>query len=309
MDIHFSDIANISKPENYRYNTHLEINDYTREINQVNINNCFVNQRNEEEFKNENEEVVKKVLSNEKNEEDDRINISITKEQTSTKSIPNINGDQKESIFKIKKISKIAGRRKTKNQNTLQEAIPVKHGKSSIDNITTKVKTYFINSALRYVNYLYRLSLKNSNKKTNPLLQKIEPKFSKAFTKEENQSFLDKKMGDVFSMRVSKKCSKFDKNYNKNKIKELREKNEVKEVIQIFEKTVKELYEEYISEDNKIKGFNLDEDVKNIEKKYKDKDEDYPVKFRNTAMKLIEILSKKGRISSKAKSKLIFYKR
>ena len=97
-------------------------------------------------------------------------------------------------------------------------------------------------------------------------------------------------------MDVSKKCSRFKEDYNLKQINELYYKNEAKDIINILEKTVKNFYMEYISENNKIEGFNLDDDVKKIEIKYNDKDKEYAGKFRNTAMNLIQILSKKGRI-------------
>ena len=63
--------------------------------------------------------------------------------------------------------------------------------------------------------------------------------------------------------------------------------------------TVKDLYLEFINENQKIEGFNLDEDVKKIEEKYKDNDENYAQKFRKIAIELIDILNAKGRARSK----------
>ena len=96
---------------------------------------------------------------------------------------------EKQFIFKIKKVSKLAGRRSLNKH--IQ--VLVKHGKSAKDNITTKVKTYFINRATKYTNQLYKLYRQKKGKKEIILLQKIEPKFSQAYTKEENQNFLNKK--------------------------------------------------------------------------------------------------------------------
>jgi len=199
-------------------------------------------------------------------------------------------------IFKIRKVSQIAGRRSSNKPLMVR----VKHGKSAKDNITTKVKTYFINGATKYTNGLYKLYRRKKGKKENILLQKIEPKFSKAYTKEENQNFLNKKMKDIFSMNVSKKCSRFSKDYNLHQINKLyKEEHDAKEVIKIMNSTVKDLYLEYINENKKIKGFNLDEDVKKIEEKYKESDEKYAENFRKVANELIEILSAKGRANSK----------
>ena len=107
-------------------------------------------------------------------------------------------------------------------------------------------------------------------------------------------------MKDIFSMNVSKKCSRFRKDYNLHQINKLyKDEHDAKEVIKIMNSTVKDLYLAYINENKKIKGFNLDEDVKKIEKKYKESDEKYAENFRKVANELIEILSAKGRKSSK----------
>ena len=203
---------------------------------------------------------------------------------------------EKQFIFKIKKVSKLAGRRSLNKH--IQ--VLVKHGKSAKDNITTKVKTYFINRATKYVNQLYKLYRRKKGKKEIILLQKIEPKFSQAYTKEENKNFLNKKMKDIFSMKVSKKCSHYNEDYNMHQINKLyKEEQDAKEVIKIMNSTVKDLYLEYINETKKIEGFNLDEDVKKIEEKYKDNDENYAQKFRKIAIELIDILNAKGRARSK----------
>ena len=63
------------------------------------------------------------------------------------------NKKENKLIFKIKKVSKLAGRR---SLNKPIQAL-VKHGKSAKDNITTKVKTCFINRATKYTNQLYTI--------------------------------------------------------------------------------------------------------------------------------------------------------
>ena len=210
------------------------------------------------------------------------------------------NKKENKLIFKIKKVSKLAGRRSLNKH--IQ--VLVKHGKSAKDNITTKVKTCFINRATKYTNQLYKLYRQKKGKKEIILLQKIEPKFSQAYTKEENQNFLNKKMKDIFSMKVSKKCSHYNEDYNMHQINKLyKEEQDAKEVIKIMNSTVKDLYLEYINETKKIEGFNLDEDVQKIEEKYKDNDENYAQKYRKIAIELIDILNAKGRGSQKSDKK------
>ena len=272
VDIDKCEYNKISKPENY-----------FADLNKV-PEIYFVERNNPKNFTYPihevklSKEVYNKTFSlNKENDED----IGSTKEQTS-----------KEQIFKIKKVSKIAGRRKLKSLHLT----PVKHGRSSKDNIVTKIKTCFINSGLNYINKEYKLFLEKRGKKVTPLLKKIAPKFPQAYKKTENQTFLNKKMKDIFSMNVSKKCTKYSPDYNKNQIDKLYQKNEAKEVIKILETNVKEFYEEYISEDKKIEGFNIEEDIKEMANK-NNLDKEYLEKFRNTSMELIEILNKKGRNS------------
>ena len=293
----------ISKPEDFFKNK----SNALKSINSlpyVEKNNTFendVNPRNEETF-----ETIKAtlLLSLNKNEIIE-IEEKATRSQSQTAKLYEITSEKPKEkkaaksvkkIFKIRKVSRIAGRRSSNRPLIIR----VKHGKSAKDNIATKVKTYFINSATKYTNELYKLYRRKKGKKEIILLQKIEPKFSQAYTKEENQNFLNKKMKDIFSMNVSKKCSRFRKDYNLHQINKLyKDEHDAKEVIKIMNSTVKDLYLAYINENKKIKGFKLDEDVKKIEKKYKESDEKYAENFRKVANELIEILSAKGRKSSK----------
>ena len=309
----------ISKPEDFYKNK----NNALKSINSllyVEKNNTFennVNPRNEETLESVKATLILSTNKNEINEIEEKYTRSqsqsaklyeITSEKpkekhaaksdkiTSEKPKEKHAAKSDKKIFKIRKVSQIAGRRSSNKPLMVR----VKHGKSAKDNITTKVKTYFINGATKYTNGLYKLYRRKKGKKENILLQKIEPKFSKAYTKEENQNFLNKKMKDIFSMNVSKKCSRFSEDYNLHQINKLyKEEPDAKEVIKIMNSTVKDLYLEYINENKKIKGFNLDEDVKKIEEKYKESDEKYAENFRKVANELIEILSAKGRANSK----------
>lgn len=264
-------------------------------INTISRNECALGSLNPTLFLNSNK--------NEPNEVEDEDTGSQTNLYEPTSEKPKEKPEkklEKQFIFKIKKVSKLAGRRSLNKH--IQ--VLVKHGKSAKDNITTKVKTYFINRATKYVNQLYKLYRRKKGKKEIILLQKIEPKFSQAYTKEENQNFLNKKMKDIFSMKVSKKCSHYNEDYNLHQINKLyKEEQDAKEVIKIMNSTVKDLYLEYINETKKIEGFNLDEDVKKIEEKYKDNDENYAQKYRKIAIELIDILNAKGRGSQKSDKK------
>ena len=126
------------------------------------------------------------------------------------------------------------------------------------------------------------------------LLQKIKPNYSKIYKKNEIQEFFMKKISEVFSEELSGRCSTFEnkKNYNKIQIETLIEKNKAKEVISLLNKSLKDMYEIYISNDSNIKfeGYNLENDLEQIILK---NGEEYASKYRTTAINLLDIIDNK----------------
>ena len=172
---------------------------------------------------------------------------------------------EKIKIFDIKKVSKRIGRRKhDKPELYKYEAV---HTKYRQDNIIQKIKIHFINSTMDLINRKYNEYLNIDSKKR--LLQKIKPNFTKIWRKKGNQEFLEKKLKDVFSEELSERCSTFHdkKNYNKEQIEKLYEKNKAKNVINILDKSLKEMYRIYIMENNGMKEYNLKYDLIQIEQK------------------------------------------
>ena len=172
---------------------------------------------------------------------------------------------EKIKIFDIKKMSKRIGRRKhDKPELYKYEAV---HTKYRQDNIIQKIKIHFINSTMDLINRKYNEYLNIDSKKR--LLQKIKPNFTKIWKKKGNQEFLEKKLKDVFSEELSERCSTFHdkKNYNKEQIEKLYEKNKAKNVINILDKSLKEMYRIYIMENNGMKEYNLKYDLIQIEQK------------------------------------------
>lgn len=172
---------------------------------------------------------------------------------------------EKNKIFDIKKVSKRIGRRKhDKPELYKYEAV---HTKYRQDNIIQKIKIHFINSTMDLINRKYNEYLNIDSKKR--LLQKIKPNFTKIWRKKGNQDFLEKKLKDVFSEELSERCSTFHdkKNYNKEQIEKLYEKNKAKNVINILDKSLKEMYRIYIMENNGMKEYNLKYDLIQIEQK------------------------------------------
>jgi hypothetical protein len=191
---------------------------------------------------------------------------------------------EKNKIFDIKKVSKRIGRRKhDKPELYKYEAV---HTKYRQDNIIQKIKIHFINSTMDLINRIYNEYLNIDSKKR--LLQKIKPNFTKIWTKKGNQKFLEKKLKDVFSEELSERCSTFHdkKNYNKEQIEKLYEKNKAKNVINILDKSLKEMYRIYIMENNGMKEYNLKYDLIQIEQK---NGKEYAQEYNKKAMDFLNL--------------------
>lgn len=197
----------------------------------------------------------------------------------------------KTKIFAIKKEIK-RGRRKSCIINFKK----AKHSKFDKDNIIRKIKTRFINSAKDYINNINDKFYSSKNNKNKPLLKKINPKFPKALSKQENRKFLELNTKQMFSENLMERFKHSCKDYNKKNIEELYQKKEAKEVIQIMDKKVSDLYKDYIS--STIPEFSLKQDLKEIAKKGGSK---YADKYEEISINLIEILS-----SSRKKRKKTF---
>ena len=191
---------------------------------------------------------------------------------------------EKIKIFDIKKVSKRIGRRKhDKPELYKYEAV---HTKYRQDNIIQKIKIHFINSTMDLINRKYNEYLNIDSKKR--LLQKIKPNFTKIWKKKGNQEFLEKKLKDVFSEELSERCSTFHdkKNYNKEQIEKLYEKNKAKNVINILDKSLKEMYRIYIMENNEMNGYNLKYDLIQIEQK---NGKEYAQEYNKKAMDFLNL--------------------
>ena len=191
---------------------------------------------------------------------------------------------EKNKIFDIKKVSKRIGRRKhDKPELYKYEAV---HTKYRQDNIIQKIKIHFINSTMDLINRKYNEYLNIDSKKR--LLQKIKPNFTKIWKKKGNQEFLEKKLKDVFSEELSERCSTFHdkKNYNKEQIEKLYEKNKAKNVINILDKSLKEMYRIYIMENNGMKEYNLKYDLIQIKQK---NGKEYAQEYNKKAMDFLNL--------------------
>ena len=208
----------------------------------------------------------------------------------SDKSEKSEKSENQKKIFDIKKVNKNKGRRKQSHPELYKE--DAVHTKFREDNIINKIKIYFINSTMSLINKKYsEYSRAKPNKR---LLQKIKPNYSKIYKKNEIQEFFMKKISEVFSEELSGRCSTFEnkKNYNKIQIDTLIEKNKAKDVINLLNKTLEEMYEIYISNDKniKIEGYHLENDLEQIKLK---NGEDYTKMYKETALNLLDIINNK----------------
>lgn len=200
----------------------------------------------------------------------------------------------RQKIFKIQKDNKKIGRIK---KNTIYVG---KHNRFCEDNIIRKIKGRFHEKCRIAINNEYKKYLINNTnidlKKETDLLQRITPKVSRKIKKEENLKWLRSRIYQVFSEEVSVKCSLYKSDHNKINIQKLYEENKAKDVIDILNKPVKEMFNDYVLNKN-MPGLNLNDDLKELKiKMEKDNDEDidkYLFKYKNTALNLESIFKKK----------------
>ena len=132
-----------------------------------------------------------------------------------------------------------------------------KHDKYQKDNVIRRFKAQFVQNLNNYINISFRCN-SNHNKKPINVLQKICACDTKSISKNDNLKWFNSKIRDIFSQKISSKFVCYESNYNNQLIKTLYEKNEEKRVLEILERTVKEMWIVYIRDDknNYFPGFN-----------------------------------------------------
>ena len=180
-----------------------------------------------------------------------------------------------------------------------------KHHIMAQDNIIIKIKTRFYRSIINYVNYIYEESSKNKypEKKINQkFIQKIDSSEPRKIKKEDNLKWFSLKLKDMLSAKISSKYKIYKSDYNKKQIEKIYKKNELKELIEILEKEVRDIYKMYCN-DTEIKGFKtLKNEIDDLRKDMENKGEEgsfideYLEKYKESALNLEEIfLSKRNR--------------
>ena len=228
---------------------------------------------------------------------------------------------EKKQIFTIIKVGK-RGRRKKVNivakytyYNNHRQ-----HNKLSYDNIIRKLKRYFTNSLLDFVNKLYEMeksqlesdtnnNSKNKAKKPDKWLQIIQNKNIIQIKKNENLMWFDCKIKDYLSSDVSEKCKNYDKNYNKIQIQKICQENTMKNLSKFLQDiNIRFLFEIYAKDYDfgiGIKGWylkflTLKNDVDQMTNEERTDDEEgridrekYTSKIREVAINLENIFKKK----------------
>ena len=133
-----------------------------------------------------------------------------------------------DNIDNVQEKEKLKAVRKKKNSFEVGNL-----NKQTSDNIIRKCKTVIINILFNFINKtiknIYKKSFENSWKQKK-LMKMNQVQIIKSSVKY-NQSFLNKKLKEIFSENLSLRCSKYKIDHNKNLINELlNEKDEIKKL-------------------------------------------------------------------------------
>ena len=161
----------------------------------------------------------------------------------------NINRNNKNKIFKIKKVLKLGRIKKNSSKKG-------KHDKFQKDNIIRRFKVFLMRNIFNYINKSFIINTnKDENNRVN-VLQRISSFNSKSISKQDNIKWLNSKIKDVFSENL-KKFICFDLDYNKKLINKVIQEGKEKKTIFILNKTIKEIWIAYINDDknNDFIGF------------------------------------------------------
>jgi hypothetical protein len=175
------------------------------------------------------------------------------------------------SIFKIIKMNKSKNKKIGRIKKNMNICFITKHNKFSQDNIIRKIKRKFTESCRKYINYIYKqYLLKNKEKDKNDIkdcfLRKVSPEIVRQIKKSENIKWLNTKLRDVYSVNISY-CNKNEKDYNIKNIEELYKEGKAIDIINLLNRTVKDLFVEYCSNEKKEGFKKLDDDILRIKNK------------------------------------------
>ena len=155
---------------------------------------------------------------------------------------------KKGKVFSIKKVTK-RGRIK---KNSFKKG---KHDKNNRDNIIRKFKVKLMNSLYDYINRSFIINTNRQTKKIK-IIKKLSSNDIKSIKKEDNIKWFNSQIKNVFSQNISTKIAHYDLDYNSKLINKIYLKGQEKRVINILDKTIKEMWLVYVNDDeeNNFKG-------------------------------------------------------
>ena len=253
-----------------------------------NFNTIFNNDNNNEYIS---DLEMRTILEN----SNDNISSNINEEDSSryfnkytnqTKESRNINENKfQKIIFSIEIKKKVKrGRKNNNNKNRKGNG----HKRDEKDNIITKI----------YRKYLSNIYHKLNKKiKGNAKLKKINiSEFIKDIYNKKYNAMISKTVREIFSAELSKRFKKENKFHNLNIINKIYEdKKANEELVEILNLKMCDMYHIYIgkSKEEKYSEFyGLEEDIETI---CRDEDENYKIKYKNIALKLLEIIQTNGK--------------
>ena len=184
-------------------------------------------------------------INSQNNENDSSIENEKDKEIQKKVKDTNINSNsfRKDKIFKIKKALKLGRKKKNSSKKG-------KHDKFQRDNLIRRFKAQLMKSIYNYINNCFVIN-NHENKNKMKIIKKIYP-FYQSIEKEENIKWLNSKIKDIFSQKLTNKFITCDLDYNEKLIKKIYEEGIEKKAIKNLDKTIKEYWNIYIKDDKDI---------------------------------------------------------
>ena len=245
------------------------------------------------------EPIIKEIIQNETDTEKDTgidtgKDTEIRKDLQTKKQQPTSNGIvivkvEKPNTFLEKQRGRISKLDKAKGKNGI-------HTNIEYDNLTIRIKLFFRNSCLEFINYLLEKHKKNF------LLKKMSGESSKNIKVDKMLDWFNETLKSYLSSDISSKYRNVDKKFNQMTIMKIYNDDELQEVTNVLNHTIREMYDKYINNEV-IEGFKTLKDTLEVLKK-EGQEENYIQKFENIALDLVEIIEHKTpRQSKKSKAK------
>ena len=181
------------------------------------------------------------------------------------------------------------GRKRGRLRKGSNPSYQLKKDKFENNNIIQKITRHFVNGSFDFLNRTHERNIFPKNPRTELFLKKIEAEAYNVYSNKKIYELFYMTLGDLFSSDVSDKNSNLIRidmeDYNKKRIELLKKENKEKNVIEILNLTVIEMYVKFL--DNELDDFNLENHLVEIEKKDGFK---YKEKYKKIALDLINIL-------------------